>query len=246
MRTSTTNQQPQTSQNSSRFQPAKTSHYHTNSNANNNQTQNNNNYKQPTNHSKISSRISGYKAGESALYTPSMGSPDLSDLEAEEAAERAWQEAQHKAAQEAAASITEEEEDEGAIGNMTWEIDWSDLTFNDSEDDAMAKGAFGSVYRGLYFGTPVAIKKLNYPMNDPDMQKYIAREMEVLVGVRHPNIVQLLGVSRKPITKGGSEGGELYLVTDFLREGNLRQLLKDKRIPVSWRTLFSDGLFKRR
>jgi len=161
-------------------------------------------------------------AAEQAALAERYERPDgMSDQQfAEYLAEKAWEEAQ----KQSELMMDVKEEDEGAIGNISWEVDFKDLVF--SEDDGFGSGSFGCVFRGLYFGTDVAIKKLIYP-EDMDIQKYIDREMEVLRGMRHPNIVQLLGLC--------VHNDDLYLITDFLKEGNLRHFLKDMTKIIPWR-----------
>ena len=57
----------------------------------------------------------------------------------------------------------------------------------------MPQGAFGVVLKGTYNRSPVAIKKIK--MNDDeDAFEYEVKQMVVL---RHPNIVQFMGVARR-------------------------------------------------
>lgn len=55
-----------------------------------------------------------------------------------------------------------------------------DINFNDLENlQDLSSGNFGKVYRGTYFGTEVAVKKL-LDIDDEFMHKYIEREMAIL------------------------------------------------------------------
>jgi serine/threonine protein kinase len=55
-----------------------------------------------------------------------------------------------------------------------------DINFNDLENlQDLSSGNFGKVYRGTYFGTEVAVKKL-LDIEDEFMHKYIEREMAIL------------------------------------------------------------------
>lgn len=70
-----------------------------------------------------------------------------------------------------------------------------------------------------YLGTKVAVKRL-FDLDD-DMKIYLQRELNVLKQIRHPNIVQFLGLSK---THDG-----LFLVTEFVERGDLCRLLYDRR-----------------
>jgi len=101
-----------------------------------------------------------------------------------------------------------------------WKVSFSDLELIDK----IGKGNFGEVWKGKYLGLDVAIKKLFF-VDDDFMQKYIEREMDTLRGLNHPNIVQLMGLC--------TETGDIYIVTEFVGGGNLRQILKSKQ-ELTW------------
>lgn len=102
-----------------------------------------------------------------------------------------------------------------------------DIKFGDLENlQDLSSGNFGKVYRGTYLGTPVAVKKL-LDVDDEFMHKYIEREMGILRTLRHPHIVQFMGLCKH------SSG--LYIVTEFVPGGDLRHLLKDEVKDVSWK-----------
>lgn len=86
-------------------------------------------------------------------------------------------------------------------------------------------GNFGQVSKGTYFGTEVAIKQL-LDVDDKDMHKYIEREMATLRDMRHPNVVQFMGLSRN-LT-------DVYIVTEYIGGGDLRKILKDESKHLSW------------
>jgi len=96
-----------------------------------------------------------------------------------------------------------------------WAIDYDDLEFGGE----LARGNFGSVSIGAYLGTRVAVKKL-FDLDD-EMKIYLQREFNVLKQIRHPNIVQFLGLSK---TKEG-----LYIVTEYVERGDLCRLLYDHK-----------------
>jgi len=112
---------------------------------------------------------------------------------------------------------------EGMIENIeeVWNIDYNDLEF----ERLIGKGAFGEVHRGKYFGTDVAIKTIFD--TDEDSMLYLQREINVLKSMRHPNIVQFIGITQNP-------AGLACIITEFVAKGDLRKKLKDQTIPMSW------------
>jgi hypothetical protein len=80
--------------------------------------------------------------------------------------------------------------------------------------------ALGAVSIAEYLGTKVAVKRL-FDLDD-DMKIYLQRELNVLKQIRHPNIVQFLGLSKTV------EG--LYLITEFVERGDLCRLLYDRSV----------------
>eukprot|EP00010_Vexillifera_abyssalis_P003698 CAMPEP_0201553242 /NCGR_PEP_ID=MMETSP0173_2-20130828/19526_1 /ASSEMBLY_ACC=CAM_ASM_000268 /TAXON_ID=218659 /ORGANISM="Vexillifera sp., Strain DIVA3 564/2" /LENGTH=927 /DNA_ID=CAMNT_0047963879 /DNA_START=36 /DNA_END=2819 /DNA_ORIENTATION=- len=100
------------------------------------------------------------------------------------------------------------------------------IDFNDLEDlQKIGGGNFGAVWKSMYFGTEVAVKQL-LDIDDEDMHKYITREMLTLRDVRHPNVVQLMGLCK--------HASGIYIVTEFIGGGNLRKLLKNRNIDLPW------------
>ncbi|KAJ1699520.1 hypothetical protein LUZ63_008032 [Rhynchospora breviuscula] len=100
-----------------------------------------------------------------------------------------------------------------------WEIDPSELDFSTSS--VIGKGSFGEILRAYWRGTPVAVKRILPSLSDDRLVTQDFRhEVNLLVKLRHPNIVQFLGAvtERKP----------LMLITEFLRGGDLHQYLKEK------------------
>ncbi|KAH7656407.1 Dual-specificity kinase protein [Dioscorea alata] len=100
-----------------------------------------------------------------------------------------------------------------------WEIEPSELDFSTST--VIGKGSFGEILIAYWRGTPVAVKRILPSLSDDRLVTQDFRhEVNLLVKLRHPNIVQFLGAvtERKP----------LMLVTEFLRGGDLHQYLKEK------------------
>jgi len=75
-------------------------------------------------------------------------------------------------------------------------------------------GGFSLIYHGTWHGTPVAIKKLFDSSNSPENIAEFDNEVEKLGKLRHPNILSLLAVHKKPpaftIIMEVVQGGSLY------------------------------------
>ncbi|KAL7163829.1 hypothetical protein ACSBR2_039865 [Camellia fascicularis] len=100
-----------------------------------------------------------------------------------------------------------------------WEIDPSELDFSNS--NIIGKGSFGEILKAYWRGTPVAVKRILPNLSDDRLViQDFRHEVNLLVKLRHPNIVQFLGAvtERKP----------LMLITEYLRGGDLHQYLKEK------------------
>lgn len=86
----------------------------------------------------------------------------------------------------------------------------------------LGRGQFGSVFKGEWDGKDVAIKRVHI-QDDYDYKTYFAREVEVLNLVRHPHCLKFLGIST------GESGNDLYIITEFVQGGNLRDYLQKKK-----------------
>ena len=93
-------------------------------------------------------------------------------------------------------------------------------------------GSFGAVYRARCDELPCVAKVLHptlIDLRDPGAQKIIERfeqECEFLNGIRHPHIVQYLGVSQDPESK-------LPILLMELMDENLTQFLEQSPTPLT-------------
>eukprot|EP01133_Synstelium_polycarpum_P012263 gene12263-14373_t len=100
-------------------------------------------------------------------------------------------------------------------GSNAFRINIDDLEFGPE----IGKGAYGRIFKGEYFGTPVGIKEISLSPNNSqykDLVKFIQREVAML-RFSHPNLVQFIGVSER--------GQNLYIVTEFVSGGDLAYYL---------------------
>ncbi len=85
----------------------------------------------------------------------------------------------------------------------------------------LGRGAQSVVYlaRDPHLEREVAIKTLHFTRPDPEQNKVLLAEARTVSQMRHPNIV--------PIFEAGEEGGDLYLVFEFVPGKNLGEYLRE-------------------
>ncbi|KAL6059456.1 Mast/stem cell growth factor receptor [Balamuthia mandrillaris] len=102
--------------------------------------------------------------------------------------------------------------------NSTWEIPYSELEF----DEEIGRGCFGTVWRGTWRETTVAIKMFNSIMDSEMGKANFKAECEIMKHLRpHTNVMQLFGVSME-------DGTPWCLVMEYLAQGNLLQFLQQQ------------------
>ena len=99
----------------------------------------------------------------------------------------------------------------------------------------LGEGGFGKVFLGEIQKTPnvsirVAIKEPHQGTEtsfvyDPIMYDEFMKEVQIMFEVRHPNIVELIGVTFKP----------LRMILEFVESGDLFELLHNSSDDLSWR-----------
>jgi serine/threonine protein kinase len=104
--------------------------------------------------------------------------------------------------------------------NGDWEIIPSEIDLEHSV--LIGKGSFGEIRKATWRGTPVAVKSIRSSLSkDRSVMKDFQHEVEFMIKVRHPNIVQFLGaVTLRP---------PLMLVTEYLAGGDLHAVFKSRR-----------------
>ncbi|KAM6937135.1 interleukin-1 receptor-associated kinase 4 [Xenentodon cancila] len=95
----------------------------------------------------------------------------------------------------------------------------------------LGEGGFGTVYKGLLNGRPVAVKKLNAMDDMPidKLQVQFNQEIQTLQVLKHENLVDMVGFS--------CDDEQLCLVYAFMANGSLLDRLAclDGSPPLSWR-----------
>ncbi|XP_057780505.1 serine/threonine-protein kinase VIK-like isoform X2 [Salvia miltiorrhiza] len=95
------------------------------------------------------------------------------------------------------------------------EVDWDGKTL-------IGEGAYGEVYLVKWRGTEVAAKTIRSSIaSNKTVKDNFLKEFTLWAKLRHPNIVQFLGVLKQP-------AGRLVFLTEYLRNGSLYDILRRK------------------
>ncbi|XP_046906936.1 tyrosine-protein kinase ABL1 isoform X1 [Hypomesus transpacificus] len=95
-----------------------------------------------------------------------------------------------------------------------WEMERTDITMKHK----LGGGQYGEVYEGVWkkYSLTVAVKTLKE--DTMEVEEFL-KEAAVMKEIKHPNLVQLLGVcTREP---------PFYIITEFMTHGNLLDYLRD-------------------
>ncbi|KAL6075750.1 putative Serine/threonineprotein kinase [Balamuthia mandrillaris] len=116
------------------------------------------------------------------------------------------------------------EEDEGMPNtDFANRIHYQELIFGEE----IGTGSFGSVYKGSYLGTPVAIKKIAKQEElQEELDIFVERE-KAMTRFSHPHLVQFIGVCEYD--------SFVYLITEYVPGGDLRRYLKDRALEMTWK-----------
>jgi len=106
-----------------------------------------------------------------------------------------------------------------------WALECSDVKL---EDDPFARGSFGLVYKGKYFGTPVCVKVVPMDHHCPDDIKQVQREIAALKSLNHLNLVQFFGLFELH--------NEMYIVTEYIPGGTVRKYIEKDKGEITWAT----------
>lgn len=100
--------------------------------------------------------------------------------------------------------------------------DWKDdLNHSDIKyGKIIGQGSFGKVYAASLLGTDVAVKKmiLKGMFEDQGEMEDFKNEVRIMRKLRHPNIVEFLGVCLEP--------GQMCIITEFCHKGSVEDLVK--------------------
>ena len=92
--------------------------------------------------------------------------------------------------------------------------------------ERIGKGNFGEVYKGLWRGVPIAVKKVPAHNINEQFLKDFHRELTLMKSLRHPNVLQYLGsCTILP---------DVCIITEFMPKGSLYAVLHDATQVLSW------------
>jgi len=107
-----------------------------------------------------------------------------------------------------------------------WEVDLDDLEYG----PVLGKGGSAAVYRGLWRMADVTIKEIDWEESKLTVQrsKEFKRELDILVQLRHPNLVLFMGAF--------TQSRPLRFICELCAGGALYSLLHEKKdYHISWR-----------
>jgi serine/threonine protein kinase len=130
-----------------------------------------------------------------------------------------------------------------------WVIDYKEVQVGDQ----VGLGSYGAVYKGMWKGVAVAVKKFIKQKLDERRMLEFRAEMAFLSELHHPNIVLFIGtlawvwhlVTSLSLTHPRDAPGlaatgacmkppNLCILTEFVKRGNLKDILSDPNIKLSW------------
>eukprot|EP01006_Ploeotia_vitrea_P022552 TRINITY_DN54962_c0_g1_i1.p1 TRINITY_DN54962_c0_g1~~TRINITY_DN54962_c0_g1_i1.p1 ORF type:complete len:777 (+),score=416.56 TRINITY_DN54962_c0_g1_i1:39-2333(+) len=103
-----------------------------------------------------------------------------------------------------------------------WAIPFNELDFG----KRVGKGSQGEVYRAMWQGTRVAVKKVDTRDVPDDVIEEFCQEAIIMRRLRHPNLTLFMGVSMAH--------PHLCIVTEYVDRGSLFDLLRDETSPLTW------------
>ncbi|CAN6809584.1 unnamed protein product [Brassica oleracea] len=106
---------------------------------------------------------------------------------------------------------------------LEYEILWDDLTVGEE----IGQGSCGTVYRGLWFGSVVAVKVFSKEEYSEEVIQSFRQEVALMKRLRHPNVLLFMGAVTSP--------QRLCIVSELLPRGSLFQLLQKKTSKLDWR-----------
>ncbi|XP_031135716.1 mixed lineage kinase domain-like protein isoform X3 [Sander lucioperca] len=109
-----------------------------------------------------------------------------------------------------------------------------ELTYTDVPKVPFIKTETSEVYKGTYHGFQVAIKKYTETLNTSvsTVKKIFDKEVETMKRFESPNILRMFGIS---VAEEGPNP-QFLLIMEYCELGNLRQVLDDEKLTLSWTT----------
>jgi serine/threonine protein kinase len=116
---------------------------------------------------------------------------------------------------------------EGPALSLTSDV-FDHLTWGEVKiERKIGQGAYGDVFKARYFGYPVAVKVIKDPLSADEVKREkILEELKIMVLLKHPNVVMLMGACLTP-------DNQVAIITEMCERGNLKDCIKDiKSLPI--------------
>ncbi|KAI9922503.1 hypothetical protein PsorP6_002471 [Peronosclerospora sorghi] len=114
----------------------------------------------------------------------------------------------------------------------------AEINFNDLKlQKIIGAGAFGEVIKGAYCGTPVVVKRMLRTKITEDNLRMFSDEIQLMMNLRHPNIVQFIGASWNSYSNMYADvimENQNCFVTEFLERGDLFAVLRNPENKITW------------
>lgn len=92
-------------------------------------------------------------------------------------------------------------------------------------EDEIGHGSFGLVHKALWRGTEVAVKRLpRESIAEPQVLVEFMKEAFIMRQLRHPNVLQVLGVCTDPPC----------IIMEYMPRGSLFQLIHNQNVSLDW------------
>lgn len=99
-------------------------------------------------------------------------------------------------------------------------IDFKEFTV----DCEIGHGSFGLVHKAIWRGTEVALKRLPRDSMDQQVLLEFMKEAFIMRQLRHPNVLQVLGVCLEPPC----------IIMEYMPRGSLYQLVHNPSVVLDW------------
>ena len=126
-------------------------------------------------------------------------------------------------------------EEELTSAHKVWNIRCNEVDLRE-RIDGETPGGYGEVYRGIYRDMIVAVKHLSEVMfSDQTIKKEFEREMEIMRGIRHPNLVMFFGAGEIEREEIGIKISYPFLVIEFMERGTLKKVLDSFEVSLMYK-----------
>ncbi|KAF1318763.1 Serine/threonine protein kinase, partial [Globisporangium splendens] len=119
------------------------------------------------------------------------------------------------------------------VTRFPWFIPFHEVKYQ--VDDMIGRGGFGSVYRGKWLGTPVAVKIMGYEEDPATVSRELfLHELRMWYPLHHPHVIKLFGAYT---------GGNRLFICEYAPHGELGGFLRrNENRSIKWNKLLETAL----